>query len=285
MGGDRRRHQLVKQQFSLQLFLSKFVDGLKSQVYGCAPFEPSLRKGLDFYKDKGFVPMDVGISEACSRTLDFGFADAACASVAGKLGKKEMQELKQRSRKAGALKWIGSCKVILALKKPAILKCAVVVFVALFGQEATILIPHNCFFWIGQSVEIPETTENVGWKETEQLLKGWKSWNRTKVWEFWDVWQGNSMTQPGLFFAALGFRQIFTGPQLGFVHRPCSPCTTWRRDWWVTERKAWSSSRSRQKPGAIATLKGRPGTIPFHPLTWKPWQQLGGRAARVYMYT
>eukprot|EP00434_Breviolum_minutum_P033247 symbB.v1.2.029420.t1/scaffold3215.1/size68987/1 len=59
------------------------------------------KRGLDFYKDKGFVPMDVGISEACSRTLDFAFADAACSAVATLLRKShEASELKERSRKA-----------------------------------------------------------------------------------------------------------------------------------------------------------------------------------------
>lgn len=59
------------------------------------------KKGLDVYKSNGFVPMDVGIGEACSRTLDFGFADAACSAVAERLGRANVaRELRQRSRKA-----------------------------------------------------------------------------------------------------------------------------------------------------------------------------------------
>ncbi|CAJ1331139.1 unnamed protein product [Effrenium voratum] len=57
--------------------------------------------GLKYYKANGFVPIDVGISEACSRTLDFAFADAACAMVARRLGRpKEALELRERSQKA-----------------------------------------------------------------------------------------------------------------------------------------------------------------------------------------
>lgn len=42
------------------------------------------------------------VAEACSRTLDFAFADAACSAVATLLRKHhEASELKERSRKAG----------------------------------------------------------------------------------------------------------------------------------------------------------------------------------------
>ncbi|CAK9095146.1 unnamed protein product [Durusdinium trenchii] len=59
------------------------------------------KKGLEHYKEKGFVPIDVGVSEACSRTLDFAFADAACAAVARRTRRvAEAEELQQRSRKA-----------------------------------------------------------------------------------------------------------------------------------------------------------------------------------------
>ena len=47
------------------------------------------------------MPIDVGISEACSRTLDFAFADAASAVVAQQLRHhKEARELRERSRLA-----------------------------------------------------------------------------------------------------------------------------------------------------------------------------------------
>ncbi|CAE7468453.1 unnamed protein product, partial [Symbiodinium necroappetens] len=59
------------------------------------------KTGLKHYQEKGFVPIDVGVSEACSRTLDFAFADAACAAAAQRLGKRrEAQELKARSQQA-----------------------------------------------------------------------------------------------------------------------------------------------------------------------------------------
>ena len=46
--------------------------------------------------------VDVHRREACSRTLDFAFADAACSAVATLLRKShEASELKERSRKAG----------------------------------------------------------------------------------------------------------------------------------------------------------------------------------------
>ncbi|CAE7249918.1 unnamed protein product [Symbiodinium natans] len=59
------------------------------------------KTGLAHYKEHGFVPVDVGIAEACSRTLDFAFADAACAAAAQRLGKlQEATELRLRSRQA-----------------------------------------------------------------------------------------------------------------------------------------------------------------------------------------
>lgn len=59
------------------------------------------KTGLSFYEEKGFVPIDVGISEACSRSLDFAFADRASAEVAERLQRwKEAKELRRRSRRA-----------------------------------------------------------------------------------------------------------------------------------------------------------------------------------------
>lgn len=54
--------------------------------------------GLQHYIDKGYIPIDVKIGEACSRTLDFAFADAATAAAGWRLGKNEAaQELHDRS--------------------------------------------------------------------------------------------------------------------------------------------------------------------------------------------
>jgi len=56
--------------------------------------------GLQHYKDRGYIPVDVKIGEACSRTLDFAYADAATAMAAERLGKGEVaRELRQRSER------------------------------------------------------------------------------------------------------------------------------------------------------------------------------------------
>jgi len=49
--------------------------------------------GLKHYEDKGYIPVDVGINEACSRTLDFAFADAATAKAAAVLGEAATAKL------------------------------------------------------------------------------------------------------------------------------------------------------------------------------------------------
>lgn len=57
--------------------------------------------GLQHYKSKGYIPVDVAISEACSRTLDFAFADAASARAAEALGhESEARTLRERSERA-----------------------------------------------------------------------------------------------------------------------------------------------------------------------------------------
>lgn len=49
-----------------------------------------------------FLCLRCALPEACSRTLDFAFADAACAAVARRTRRvAEAEELQQRSRKAG----------------------------------------------------------------------------------------------------------------------------------------------------------------------------------------
>lgn len=57
--------------------------------------------GLKPYIDYGYVPIDEKIAEASSRTLDFGYADAACAVAAEKLGQPaDAKVLRQRSLRA-----------------------------------------------------------------------------------------------------------------------------------------------------------------------------------------
>lgn len=57
--------------------------------------------GISEYLEKGYIPVDVGISEACSRTLDFAFADAAVAAAAERLGHAtEAADLQRRSVRA-----------------------------------------------------------------------------------------------------------------------------------------------------------------------------------------
>ncbi|CAE8711051.1 unnamed protein product, partial [Polarella glacialis] len=57
--------------------------------------------GLKHYTDRGFIPGDVGVSESCSRTLDFAFADAASAAAADSLGKSaDAAKLRERSIRA-----------------------------------------------------------------------------------------------------------------------------------------------------------------------------------------
>jgi len=57
--------------------------------------------GLSYYRDQGYIPVDVKVGEACSRTLDFAYADAATATAARRLGKTEDADvLVARSRKA-----------------------------------------------------------------------------------------------------------------------------------------------------------------------------------------
>jgi len=54
--------------------------------------------GLKHYIEKGYIPVDVNIPEACSRTLDFAFADAATAAAAACLGHaREAVLLRERS--------------------------------------------------------------------------------------------------------------------------------------------------------------------------------------------
>lgn len=57
--------------------------------------------GLGVYMNKSYIPIDSGISEACSRTLDFAYADAAAAQVGQKLGHREHADiLQKRSKRA-----------------------------------------------------------------------------------------------------------------------------------------------------------------------------------------
>lgn len=55
--------------------------------------------GLQQYINRGYIPIDIKIGEACSRTLDFAFADAAAAAVAARLGEPEAEVLSARSLK------------------------------------------------------------------------------------------------------------------------------------------------------------------------------------------
>jgi putative alpha-1,2-mannosidase len=64
-------------------------EALSKDAYEINPTPKDTSKGkfgLKFYMDMGYIPIDKGIGEACSRTLDFAFADAATASAALKLG-------------------------------------------------------------------------------------------------------------------------------------------------------------------------------------------------------
>jgi len=64
-------------------------DAIKKDAYEVNPLPKDTSKGkfgLKLYKEFGYVPIDKGISEACSRTLDFAFADAAAAATALRLG-------------------------------------------------------------------------------------------------------------------------------------------------------------------------------------------------------
>ena len=57
--------------------------------------------GLQHYVEQGYVPIDVKVGEACSRTLDFAFADAASAQAALRLGHVEdAATLRVRSMRA-----------------------------------------------------------------------------------------------------------------------------------------------------------------------------------------
>jgi len=57
--------------------------------------------GLQHYVDRGYVPIDVGIGEACSRTLDFAYADAASAQAGLLLGyPDDAKALRERSLRA-----------------------------------------------------------------------------------------------------------------------------------------------------------------------------------------
>jgi len=67
-------------------------EALKKDAYGInpAPKDTSRGKfGLQHYQDKGYIPVDIKIGEACSRTLDFAFADAAVSVAAQILGQPE----------------------------------------------------------------------------------------------------------------------------------------------------------------------------------------------------
>ena len=50
------------------------------------------REGLQFYKELGYVPYDVGVNENAARTLEYAYADFTIAKMAEKLGKTELAE-------------------------------------------------------------------------------------------------------------------------------------------------------------------------------------------------
>lgn len=74
---------------------------MKKDSFTASPDKMRGKVGLQLYVEKGFIPMDAGVDEACSRTLDFAFSDAAVAAAADRLGyTKDAEALRARSVRA-----------------------------------------------------------------------------------------------------------------------------------------------------------------------------------------
>lgn len=78
-------------------------EAMKKDAFEQSPGKDSSKGkvGLELYQNNGYISIDAKISEACSRTLDFAYADAACAKVADLLSKQAVGErVRRRSERA-----------------------------------------------------------------------------------------------------------------------------------------------------------------------------------------
>jgi len=74
----------------------------KALIHGAnnaGPMRAVGRAGIEYYKDLGYVPYDVGINENAARTLEYAYDDFAIYQLAKKLGKpqSEIEEYRKRA--------------------------------------------------------------------------------------------------------------------------------------------------------------------------------------------